>query len=152
MAKDHETVLADFAAKAKAARNKKRRDAHRARQRTAPGGAQPTRRVYHEQDLLRVVYMAGEGKSAGEIVGAIGGTTRWRVYALLRKLGIALVAKPATACVVRLVCERHSFDAIARVAIANDLDPLLVAGRLLDEVAAEPALLRNLVEELDPRR
>lgn len=145
---DAKAVLIEKALQAKEKRNKRRRDARRETQRKAPGGVQPVRRVYHDQDLLRIAYMAGEGRSAGEIVSALGGTTRWRVYALVRKLGINLAAKSPRSCVLRLLCRSSSFDTIARVALAHDLDPVFTAGRLLDELAAEPVLLENLVDGL----
>jgi len=58
--------------------------------RRKPGTALPSK-TWHTADVLRAVYLAGQGKSAGEIARVIGGTTPDRVRAMLRAHGFGLM-------------------------------------------------------------
>lgn len=131
--------VAEVEAKADRLRTKLRQS----RQREAP------RRRWLAPDIIRMAVMAGEGRSAGEIAEAIGGTTRYRVAAALSKHGIALVPKRAAETCVRLTVPRTVVAALARVAVDRDVAPEVLIADALAVLAAEPVVLSNLLDDAE---
>lgn len=120
-------------------------DAHKAK--AAARSVRPPRRAYVPADLLRIAYLAGAGKSAGEIADAVGGTTRDRVAAMLSNKGIALLPKRADEVAITVVLPKTALSALSKFALARDTDPALVAAEALRALADEPTILANLVDD-----
>lgn len=136
-------TLAAEAEKRQAKRTEKAKAARRKRQTKIT-------RSYFGPDKLRIAYFAGQGMSGTEIATAVGGTTRYRIAALLSSVGLSTVRRKTTERVVRIPVDRALWERIVEAAVARDLDPLFVAGCLIEQVASEPVLLRNLLDDMEP--
>ena len=137
------TLAASVASK-REAKEKAAIEARRAKQRTAK---QAPRRVYLTQDNMRIAWLAGNGKSGGEIAEAIGGTTRYRIASLLRRFGLSLLGRNPSDRVLVVMVNGKSLDRITHAAVERDLDPAALAGRLLTILGSEAALLKNLLDD-----
>lgn len=137
------TTLAAEAARRKDERDQKARAARRKRQTKVS-------RTYYGPDQLRIAYFAGQGMSGGEIALAIGGTTRFRIAALLSKVGLSTVRRKPAERVIRINVDRALFEALVEASVARDIDPLFAAGRILEAVASEPVLMANLLQDVEP--
>lgn len=136
-------ALAAEAARRKGEREQKAKAARRKRQTKVS-------RTYHGPDQLRIAYFAGQGMSGGEIATAIGGTTRFRIAALLSKVGLSTVRRKPSERVVRINVDRTIFERLVEASVARDLDPLFAAGKILEAVASEPVLMANLLQDVGP--
>lgn len=105
-------------------------------------------RTWHTADVLRAVYMAGQGASARQIAAAIGGTTPDRVRAMLRAHGFGLMRSQGNEDILFV---RWKTDDRARLDAAADkldrepgeLAALIVRKALADKV------VEKMIDPLD---
>lgn len=108
------------------------------------------RNVYLPRHVIRAAYMAGGGSSAIEISGEIG-TTPERVYGLCHRHRIKLIQKGPHQIAITMPIAKSALAEIAKIATKRGADPVWIAARVLEACAAEPALLHNLIDEIDEK-
>lgn len=110
----------------------------------------PRRHRYSLSEIVRAAFMAGFGATAAEIAEALGGRmTVRRVYDLIRRHGLRLVARNGDqATFAPLTISRSTMTEIERVCESIGADTHFVAARVLERVAADSAVLREIVKEI----
>lgn len=101
-------------------------------------------RDYTPRQIARAAYMAASGATAREIADEIGAKNAEAIYALMQRIGISLTPRHPAQEAILIRIDRQAIAAIGAQAVAHDLAPATLAGRLLREICDEPALLRSL--------
>jgi len=102
--------------------------------------ALPSKR-WHTADVIRLAYLAGEGKSAGEIARIIGATTPERVRAAARFHGIQLLRGVGNEDILQVRWKREDRQKLDATADKMDRNPgelaALVLRKALGDRSAE---------------
>jgi len=107
----------------------------------------PLRRTYIAREVVRVAYMAGGGATAADIGAEIGAAPE-RIYGLCRRHRIRLIPKGPHQSAITMAIAKSAMTEIAKLATKRGADPVWIAARVLEACAAEPVLLRNLIDEI----
>jgi hypothetical protein len=103
---------------------------------------------YPLSDVIKAACLAVTGSSAPDIADALGNmTSRSRVFRILRLHGIQLMPKTQAQTAFVVVISRDAMAEIERVCEPFGVDPQRAAGRVIDAVAANSAMLREIVKE-----
>lgn len=107
-------------------------------------------RSYFGPEKMRAAFLAGQGRNAGEIAAELGGTTAKRVYDMLNSCGIKLARPFGRPKTVQIHCTNTDLARLEAEAAAREVDPGDLALHMLRVLLAEPVLMKNFLDEVDP--
>lgn len=107
------------------------------------------RRPWYGPDKLRAAFLAGQGKSAGEIASIIGGTTGPRVRSMLRVHNIPLLREKGGEDILFVKWKRSDREALEKAALAMDRDGSELAALIVRKVLETPQMAREMIDDLD---
>lgn len=106
------------------------------------------RTEWRTADVLRAVYMAGQGASASEIARAIGATTPDRVRSMLRFQGFGLMRSRSNQDVLFVRWKREDRAMLDAAADRMDREPGELAALIVRKALADKAV-EKMVDPLD---
>lgn len=96
---------------------------------------------------IRMAYLAGQGRSGGEIAEEIGIDDPQRVRSALRNMGIRLLREPGGMELIMVHVARPVRDAMVEIADRAELTPEELAARILTLMCVEErVMLENLLD------
>lgn len=119
----------------------------RPRRKRAPTGKPATsrkkkgkgpRKGYTPPVKLRAAFLAGRGRSAGNIAKVLGNTTPQQVYSLVKSLGLEFVPKNPHESADVFVCRSRVLQLLEKAATDNGVSPAILFGKVLELAQGTP--------------
>ena len=104
-------------------------------------------RIYLTHEKIKMIFLAGEGKSAAEIAEVLGGSNASKIRSILHKMGVPLSRKGGHDDRILIKCTTPERAAIRKMADGFDMEEglfLLTLGMIL---TSEPEVVAGLMED-----
>ena len=106
------------------------------------------RKKWHTADVLKAVYMAGQGASARQIATVISGVTPDRVRAMLRVHGFGLMRESSAEDILFVRWKRNDRERLDAAADRMDREPGELAALIVRKALADK-VVEKMIDPLD---